>query len=364
VGPFTDTVPPEPFLTIGEEGELDYEFFWIGEVGALASGNVVVANGGTHELRFYDSNGKFIRTVGRQGEGPAEFGFLSTFRMRPGDTIAVFDTRRRRIVLFDSAGTLVRGQSYAQDLTDQSPDGQYPCVFPGLMGVLADGTRVTSGWGCMSFQGTDGKRPSMLPVTLVRDGGKVPVQTFAASWVWERGGTDDLREQMSPIPFIGNLTYAVGPDRLYFSEGTEYEIKIFDGEGRLVGMLREDAVPPEVTDADRQAYVETQAETPRPYREDVPFPSRFGSYSALRLSHEGDLWAQRLTAPGDSLQYWVVFSPDGREVRRVVVPDIRVETIRDGLVYGHRSDSLGIQTVVVLDGRLGGPGQEDQGQGD
>jgi len=349
-GGFPDTISPVPLLTIGQEGQPDYEFFRISTVASLASGNLVVANGGTHELRFYGPDGRYLRTVGQRGEGPAEFGFLSTLWIGPGDTIAVLDSRRRRIVYFDSTGTLARGQSYAQDLTNQQPDSERPCVFPGLMGLLRDGTRVTSGWGCMMFQGTDGRRPTVFPVDLVRSEEKKRVGVFTFSWVWERASPENPQDFFSIIPFAGNLAFAVGPNHIYISEGTEFEIEIFDAWGQLIGLLREGADPPQVSAADRQAYVDAQAATSRPHPADVPFPDRFGSYSELMLSPENDLWARRYPRPGDSLQYWVVFSPDGRQVRRLVLPDISVESVRDGKIYGYRTDTLGIQTVVVLGG--------------
>ncbi len=350
-GDFSDTITAQPLLTIGQEGQPDYEFFRMGGVGSLASGNVVVANGGTHELRFYDRNGRHIRTVGRRGDGPSEFGFLSTFWIGSGDTIAVLDPRRRRIVYFDSAGTFVRGQSYAQDLTSDQPDSRGPCVFPGLMGLLEDGTRLTSGWGCMMFQGTDGRRPTVFPVDLVGEKGRTHLGPFNSGWVWERASPRDPRESFSIIPLSGRFTYAVGPEHIFFSEGADLEIQIFDATGKLVGLLREDAVPPEVTEADRRAYVEAQANTPRPHPSDVPFPDRRGSYSALKLSHGGELWARRDLPSEDGLQHWVVFSSDRRNVRRVVLPDFQVGAIRGGAIYGHMSDTLGIQTVMVLDGR-------------
>jgi hypothetical protein len=121
-GPFLDTVPMEPVLSIGREGDPDYEFFRVQQVSTLASGNIVVANGGTSELRFYGPDGTFVRRAGRQGGGPAEFGFLSTVYLRPGDTLAVMDSRRRRLAYFDSAGTFVRGESFGEGLEAFTPD--------------------------------------------------------------------------------------------------------------------------------------------------------------------------------------------------------------------------------------------------
>lgn len=359
-GEFTDTVPPEPLLTVGREGEENYEFFRLNTVVGLASGNVVAANGGTHELRFFSPEGEHIRTVGRRGEGPGEFGFLSAVWVRAGDTLMVRDARRRRVVVFDSSGTLVRGASYAGDLPTESPRAQGPCVFPGLMGVLADGTRVISGWGCMMLEGSAGRRPTRLPITLVGVGSdvdpgqspgewEVDVGEFTANWVWETGSSDDPRNLYARIPFSGLLAWAVGPEAIYLADLGSYEIRVYDGRGRLNRILREDAEPPRVTVAHREAYLAEQEAMDRPHPAEAPFPDRFGSYETFVVSHGGNLWARHVTPPGVEGERWVVFPADGGPLRRVILPDITVESVRDGRIYGHRSDSLGIQTVVVLD---------------
>jgi hypothetical protein len=351
-GPFNDTISPVPLLTIGQEGEPEYEFFRLAHVVSLGSGNVVVANGGTHELRLYESDGRYLRTVGRRGGGPAEWGFLSTVWVRTGDTLAVVDPRRRRMVYFDSAGTFVRGESFAGDLGSRSPEGRGPCFFPGLMGLLSDGARLIRGWGCMMFEGRVGRRPTIQSMVLVRPDRRDSIGAFNVGWIWERGPTPDPRDSYSLIPFSGAMRHAVGDDRIYLSEGTEMEIKVFDRYGRHVGILREDTLPPPVTRAHRDTYVSERAASSRPHPGDVPFPDRFGSYFHLILSYEGDLWARRYPRPGDELQHWVVFPARDEPARRLVVPDIRVQSVRDGRIYGYRSDTLGIQTVVVLDAGL------------
>ncbi|MCH7563288.1 MAG: hypothetical protein IH968_05620 [Gemmatimonadetes bacterium] len=346
-GPFDDTISAVPLLTIGQEGQPDYEFFRIRSVVSLASGNVVVANSGTPELRFYGADGRHLRTVGRRGGGPAEFGFLSTLWVRPGDTLAVMDARRRRVVYFDSAGTFARGESYAADLSRLPPEGG--CAYPNLMGLLGNGVRLTRGWQCMQLEGRDGKRPILTPIILVRPDRQLNVGVFTTGWIWERGSPTNPRDYYALIPFAGDIKYAIGDESIYLSEGSHLEIMVFDAHGQRSGVLREDSAPPRVTQADRDAYIAERAAAKRPHPEDVPFPERFPSYSRLVLSYEGELWAQRHPRPEDEVQHWVVFSPSGQKIRRVVVPDITVESVRGGRIYGHRSDSLGIQTVVVLD---------------
>jgi len=183
-GPIGQIARREPALEIGREGDPSYEFFGTTDVVALGSGNIVVMNGGSDELRFYDPLGNHLRSVGRSGDGPAEFRFLSRLSMRPGDTLMAVDPQRRRLVYFDSAGTFVRGESYAADLTSDMPGAM--CTFPGLVGVLGDGARVVRGWGCMAFAGSDGVRPTMTTITIAREELRDTVGSIRAYTVWER----------------------------------------------------------------------------------------------------------------------------------------------------------------------------------
>ena len=201
----------------------------------------------------------------------------------------------------------------------------------------------------MQFESRDGKRPTVQTMVLVRSDRQDTLGVFTASWIWERASASDLRDSFSLIPFGSVMRSAVGDDRIYVSEGADLEVKIFDARGQLVGVLREDTLPPRVTEADRDAYIAERAALDSPHPEDVPFPERFGSYSRLVLSYEGEIWAQRHARPEDEEQHWVVFSSSGQEARRVVMPDITVSSVRGGRIYGHRSNDLGIQTVVVLE---------------
>jgi hypothetical protein len=48
----------------------------------------------------YDATGRFLRTLGRPGEGPGEFRYAWNVMVLPGDTILVFDSYLRRYTIF------------------------------------------------------------------------------------------------------------------------------------------------------------------------------------------------------------------------------------------------------------------------
>ncbi len=340
----TDTVTT-PDLTIGEEGDTLYEFFNVMGVQGLASGNIVVANGGTAELRFYDADGRYLRAVGAQGDGPAEFGFLNGVTVLDADTVLARDPRRRRMVFFDSAGTFLRGQSVAADLGVEMPTGRPICAVPSFIGRLRNGARLVSGWSCYDLKGSDGIRSLDYPLALVRDSARQPLRVLAIRNVWERGDADDPRRQVEFMPFGGVPTFDVHGDYIVLSEGVAYAVEVYDDAGRLVRILREDEDPPAVTDEDRDRYVAALGDEGRTHPSDVPFPETFGAYSELHISYEGDIWARRMAHPGATTGQWAVFSPDGMSIRRIVLPDARLQGVRGGFAYMVRTDSLGLQTV-------------------
>jgi hypothetical protein len=60
-------------------------------------GRYFVAVGGSHtNVLVFDSEGKLIKRIGRDGEGPGEFRLLESLLVGPGDTVHAFDYKLQR----------------------------------------------------------------------------------------------------------------------------------------------------------------------------------------------------------------------------------------------------------------------------
>ncbi|MBA3557790.1 MAG: hypothetical protein H0W30_04235 [Gemmatimonadaceae bacterium] len=110
------TVADTPALKIGEaEGDTNYQLFRANDAVRLSDGRIVVANSGTHQLRFYDRDGRYLHSIGRRGGGPSEFenlGFLARFG---GDSLLIYDFNGRRVSVFTSDGGFVRSFSLVRE---------------------------------------------------------------------------------------------------------------------------------------------------------------------------------------------------------------------------------------------------------
>lgn len=115
-------------LSIGsEDGEEPYRLAGVSAAIQAADGTIIVANCGTSELRFFDTSGRHIRSVGRAGEGPGEFRYLRRIFMA-GDSIVAFDGfPASRVSVFTAQGKFVRSiQVFARaDVIARLSDGTF-----------------------------------------------------------------------------------------------------------------------------------------------------------------------------------------------------------------------------------------------
>ena len=102
-------IGPEPTMSIGVlEGAEPYMLLHVTHAARLPDGRIVVANGGTSEVRVFDASGTHLLTWGGSGEGPGEFMGLYHAGPWPGDSIVAWFTSGRRISIFDSDGNYGR----------------------------------------------------------------------------------------------------------------------------------------------------------------------------------------------------------------------------------------------------------------
>jgi hypothetical protein len=90
-------------------------------VGMLSTGEYVLSSPvGGGELVVYDGRGQFLRTIGRPGQGPGEFGRTLRLLVGPGDTLYVHDFSQRRLQVLTASGALVRSLPFNANARDFS----------------------------------------------------------------------------------------------------------------------------------------------------------------------------------------------------------------------------------------------------
>jgi hypothetical protein len=342
---WTIGVDPEVDIGVLDGAEAD-QLFQVSTALRLADGRIVVGNGGTKELRFYSATGTHLKSVGREGEGPGEFGAVGTIGVA-GDSLYVFDWRLVRASVFDLDGVFAR--SY--------PVRVPGIAFPNPVGVLGDG-----GWIVMSgfaFSPQDIAavvRDTSLVVHLRSDGsgadtlGRFPTVEF---FMWGDGSTTTAASRA----FGRSLAYAVGERTTYLGDTERYEIAAYAPDGRLESVLRQSVPRRPVTTGDIEAYKEVDRSrlVDAQYRQQMerllaamPYPDAMPAFGGLQVDGSGNLWVSEFPVPAADSVRWTVYGQDGRPIAHVVLPaDLEVTQVGSDFVCGRWDDDVGVEHVRV-----------------
>ncbi len=341
-----------PLLTIGQEGDARYEFSRLAYVDGRADGGVVVVDGVSAEIRFFDAAGTHERSVGGQGQGPGEFLFVTGAQMLPGDTLAVFDGRNRRVTFVAPDGTMDRFTSWLAKVGEMDA-GADACLFPGLVSLFGDrGERLAlRGWACVTAHGREGPNNYAHSISIWDPASDetTPVARVPYLDVWERVGTE-IRDRFPMHRFrVGSIPVGWS-DGIAVASYRQNEILLYGQDGSLRMVVRDATPLRPVTSAVQDAWSAAHEEAFVALFEGVPFPDSLPAF-ARAVVGDGQVWALHYDIPGTVGEHWGVYDlTDG--VRKSVVafpPGFQLRSVRDGRVYGFSTDDFGIERPQVYE---------------
>jgi hypothetical protein len=350
------TLEPEPrrLLTGAETGD-ETAFAFIGPVKFLSNGGLVLGDVASGRLILYDAQGKFLRFLGRRGDGPGEMRRLESVTVERGDLLATFDPGLRRLSVWKPDGFL-RSVNLADGGSLESwPADAWPwqdSLIVVFQQSITPQDSVPAGSGVRRW-------PMRAHLTL-RDGHGVERQTsptFDAMYtgLYDRGDTR--------LPFSNRPFATLAPNRVYFGSGDAFELSWLDTAFRVAGIIRWPAKRERLTSAevdsvraDAIAILSRRPLPPNPFAMNFApeiLPEFRPSIGRVFVDGEGRLWLERFEAmrmgavqkPGNQ---WSILRDDGLPVAVLRLPaQTRLEDVRGDEVVVVRRDSLDVQTVAV-----------------
>lgn len=342
-------VSPDPILEIGAlEGPEEYTFDRIGSVLGVSDGQILISNLGTNEFRFYGLDGVFRNSVGGTGEGPGEFMMIYKVWLGAADTLWVNDARLGRLTMLGPDGEFVK-----QIRIQGKPEMGFPTAF-GSSSV--GGFWVTSGTGGFGA-GADGllERSDIFFSHYDSVGGfDRVIAEFQGppQWAHTSGGTTSANS----LPYsVGWTVYAGSPNHLFVGTGVHAEVEVWNGDGRLVRLIRWQAAPrpidgPEIERFKEDFMVEYEGSDREEFwngwLRDVPFPEVMPTFDKLIVDRTGHLWVRKYQPSREDSQIWFTFTHDGRWLGEVAVPRALVVTdIGEDHVIGIWRDEMDVEYV-------------------
>lgn len=337
----------QPLVEIGTmEGPEEYQLFRVSGALRLDDGRIAVANAGTHEIRFYDPEGRFLSAAGREGEGPGEFRAIRDLRRYRGDSLAVLDRRLQRLTLLGPDGTHVR-----EATLHPAP------VNPRLLGALEDGSFLVT----TLMISVAGEQPQDLTVDVIRYDPLGALTDSVAEHFYYRAHPVRVDGQGLYImnPHLAPLTQLeITPTGYAVGEGKAYEVVRYGPGGALERLDRWSGPDRTLTSEHKARFREAlleRAEAPADRRvaelqlERVPFAEARAAYVLMLAARDGALWLRTQSLPGeDGPALWDLLSAEGRWLGQVQLPrDLQPLDIGSDWLLGLWRDDLGIERVQL-----------------
>lgn len=247
------------------------------------------------ELKLFDAHGAFVRSIGNPGPGPGEFRQLGDVCVAPGDTLVAISFGDHRVSVFDSTGSLVRSGIIDGDVRED------PCFGDGSI-VVRHAARANPSSRLPAAQALLLDR--VAPVTRMNWHGVV----IGSLGLLQVESLDFIFEDLPNI--------VVANQRVVVGNGSVPEYRVYNGEGRLVQIVRWVARRTAVSDAMRNARIALGYAVGPASREYLPV------YFRMLTDAAGRVWLQDYAMPDQLPSGYTVFDRSGRLLGRIPVPEI------------------------------------------
>lgn len=338
-------------LRIGSlEGEGPQLLGEIGDVSVDADGRIYVLEQQAQEIRVFDAEGSWVRTIGRPGEGPGELNvpFGGEVFFGPDGRVVVNNSMNRRWEVFTVDGEFLtstpHGSSYFGGNTVAGEDGAL---------YKRDIVRPPGGGESSSVIVRLVVRGDSLIVTDTLEAPALPDgETVQVSLTTGSGGSISMR---LPVPFVHQPGWSFSPAGHFWVEpGTGYRLVALDRDLDTLRVVERAYEPVPVSDAEMDEALErfTSGELAGSGA-DVDrsrIPDHHPAFARYLEDTERNLWVRRTL--GNDRWAWDVFDRDGRYLgavsTEVDLDRLNVQRITADAVYGVFRGELDEPYVVRL----------------
>jgi hypothetical protein len=377
---------PTPVFTVGrEEGESWEMLANVQAVTFDRGDNLYVLDSGNFRVLVFDRAGRFVREVGKQGNGPGELTFPTGVAIAPDGRLIVADMGRGGFAIFRPDGTYIENVA--------APEGLRPS---GSMGFAVDAGGTAVFRTMPALRGGPGSGPpdpqqltkspivraalevNATPTTIY----EIPMPAPKVQEAGQAGGRVMRMVMFAPPTFTPAPAWGALPNgAIAVAHDPEYAIKLVDATGRLQRIIARDEQPRRVTRRDQDRAREQrrkQLENPSSGQgirvsnnngassfsfstggekltsaqieerlRDMTFAEVMPMIQTLRTDPLGRIWVQRMPAEVGGNGVIDLLGPDGRYLGTLDGQKIPDAISNSGLAAYIERDELDVQRVAV-----------------
>lgn len=288
--------------------------------------NMYIVDRQDTNIKVFDPEGKFIRSIGKKGEGPGEFQFVGHMNFTPDGRLLAMDLQARRTSLFDKTGAfssshpwlkffsqrilvLVTKTSYfVQERVIEDPSDPLSNLELIIDEIDFNGNQLQSISG---FKLPEIKRASVGGIYRSRSSPQSPRSIFAG----------DAENQ-----------------RFYHCLNDRYQIDVYNSNGKIFRKIDRPYEPLPFTDQDKEQFLARYKDMPEDQRKfltSIDFPSQKNVAVRLLTEDEGNLWVytnEMNEESGVIFTAYDIFNKDGLYEKKVWL-DMSPRMFRKGKMY-------------------------------
>jgi len=245
--------------------------------------NIYASDYKSNNMKMFDTSGKFVKTMGREGQGPGEFQgpyYMSISR----DRIAVYDLRNRRISILKLDGELTK---YLQISIEEGR--------PAKIRPLPNGDFV---FGMQKMYYRDLDRPQEYTIEIYSPELE-PKKTLFSQKIWQNRYIQTPHFTNVPQPFAALVYWDVSPDgKIIVGFSESYTIEIYDSEKGKLSSFSHPYEPVKITEQDKKTWFAQMTSTgPSGVTQGAPdyivknttFPKHKPPYEDIMVDSEGNI---------------------------------------------------------------------------
>jgi hypothetical protein len=334
-----------------DEKNLPKDVLLVGPAGIVCDprGNVYVLDLSDNNIKKFDASGKFLKVIGRKGQGPGEFN-MPTLLTFAKDKIVVYDMGNRRLCAFGTGGEFIKAENGTL----------YSGMIWGLKALPSGEIAVET--EKIYFNEPNKRQDRFLEILTPEL--KPEKAIFSQPVLRNKYIRVQSRLTNIPQPFCPDVYWDVSPaGDIVVGFSAKYEINIFSGDGKQLATFSHPFDPVKVTAEDEKSFFDNMGTTteagitrgaPDYIIKNTTFPKFKPAFHALVVDSDGNILVQTYSKNVDEMnRYFDAFDSRGNFIARVHVEG-RTEfpgywqrpKFVDGGVWFTKYDSDGLPQVV------------------
>jgi len=279
-----------------------------------ADNNIYVSDYRSTNIKMFDPSGKFVKTLGREGQGPGEFQgpyYMSISK----DRIAVYDLRNRRISILKPDGELTK------HLQISIEEGRPAKIRP-----LPNGDFV---FAMQKTYYRDLDKPQEYTIEIYSPE-LVRKKTLFSQEIWENRYIQTPHFTNVPQPFAALVYWDVSPDgKIIVGFSENYTIEIYDSEKGKLSSFSHPYEPVKITEQDKKTwFAQMTSAGPNGVTQGAPdyivknttFPKHKPPYQYILADSEGNILVFPYQKDNEkNVEGFDAFDPQGKFIGNVQI---------------------------------------------